>query len=259
MERNQGLNTIPETVISVVLASLILVLAVRGMAQSQDQMDWKQWTENDVKKILTKSPWVSNCCREWDNGPDGIGSQPDIGYSASIVSSQMVRQALVRRLQLDERYQTLDHAHRAEVDQRTGACLSERFDEYIVVSFGFSFLPHPKFGSASTNGIHLLTSDGRKIAGQVVNDSIVLKCSALPSDLYQYPIARPASDLGLYGTHDELAFPRIVDGKPTIGPNDKKIRVELDFYRKLWPGHSAADSEIDFSIEKLIYQGKPDF
>jgi hypothetical protein len=56
-----------------------------------------------------------------------------------------------------------------------------------------------------------------------------------------------------------LAFPRITDGKPTIGPNDKKIRIELDFHRKPWPGHSVEQSEIDFSIDKLIYHGKPDF
>jgi hypothetical protein len=245
------------------LASLILCLAVGAIAQFQDQSDWHQWTAKYVHKVLTNSPWVSTCCRDWSGAPassDGVGdATATLGYSASIVSSQMVRQALVRRLRLDRRYQTLDHLHRAEVDQRIAACLSERFDKYIVVSFGLNFAPDPKFGSVNPNGFHLLTPDGRKIVGQVVNDSIALKCSALPSDLYQYSIVRPVSDLGLYGPHDELAFPRIVDGKPTIGPNDKRIRIDLDldFYKKSWPGHSVA--EIDFNIAKLTYQGKPDF
>jgi hypothetical protein len=238
------------------LTSLIIFLAVGIVARPQEQTDWKQWTAKDVQQVLYKSPWVALCCREWDTLPPS----PDAGYTASIVSSRAVRQALVRRMQMDKRYQTLDPVRRAEVDQRISACLNEKFDNYIVLSFSFNVVhDHPVFPKIYPSESYLLTSDGRKVVGQVVTDPVGPKCGAPPDHVIGYPPTRPGTDLWLTGPEHELAFPRIMDGKATIAPDDKKIRVQLDFYTKSWPGHSVAESALDFNIGKLIYQGKPDF
>ena len=248
---------------SFALASLIVCLAVGAIAQSQDQTDWHQWTAKDVHEILFKSPWVSNCCRDWDTGPyqhDGptVGGPADLGYSASIVSSLTVRQALVRRMELDKRYETLDSTARKDVDQELANCLNQKFSNYIVLSFSF-FGPSqdPAVNPAKflLTKIHILTSDGRRITGNQVTKPVAESCGGFTRD-------SDLSSLGiygwsLYGPGHEVAFPRVVDGKPTIGPNDKTIRIDLDFYKDMWPRHSVG--EIDFTIDKLIYQGKPDF
>jgi len=255
-------RNVRKTFMVVTLASLVICLTIGLTARSLDKSDWKQWTKSDVRSILTKSPWVSDCCRDWNGLPassDGIGdATPSGGYTASIVSSNLIRHALVRQLQLDSRYHTLDSAHRAEVDQRIAECLSERTNKYIIISFSFNIGPDRKFAVAKANEIHLLLPDGRKIAGESLTDSVAWNCGRLEKETDQYPVVGSFSSFGLYGPKSEVAFPRFLDGNPTVGPNDKKIRVDLDFpAARSWPGHSRP--EIDFNVDKLIYQGKPDF
>jgi hypothetical protein len=244
-----------------VLLSLCIVFAARATDQSWEQKDWKEWTARDVQTILTKSSWVSTCCREWNVAATAnVNDDPaaSLGYTGTIVSSELIRQALVRSVQLDRHYQTLDAEHRENADEAIAACLNEKFDRYIIISFSFNFGPDPKFDLVNSSEIHLLTSDGRKIVGQVVTSPISWKCGSLQSETIQRTVATPSADPGRYGSHHELAFLRVVDGTPTIGLDDKKIRVELDFSAaRSWPGHS--HPEIDFSIDKLIYKGKVDF
>jgi hypothetical protein len=151
-------------------------------------------------------------------------------------------------MQLDKRYQKLDSAHRQDLDQRIAACVNEKFDDQIVFWFNIVFADGPDPGE-SIDQIHLLTSDGRKIVGHVLPDSlsIRLKCGSLRNE--HFPGARPYDN--------EIAFPRYVDGKPTFNPADRTIRIDLDFYRKTWPGHTVG--ELDFDIDELVYQGGPDY
>jgi hypothetical protein len=219
------------------LAGLNALLVIGAMAHPRQQSDWKQWTANEVKQVLGNSPWVSHCCSTYLDG------DVPIEYEAAIVSSQTVRKALVRDMQLNKGYEKLDPALRQKLDQRISECLNEKYDDYIVIGFSF-FTP----ALTPVNQIHLLTSDGRKIVGQPVNDSIGRKCGELPKGENWIAVMRFDS---------EIAFPRYVDGKPTITPTDKLIRIELDFYKKFY--HTRTGGEFDFSIDKLIYQGKPDF
>src|SRR5579863_6436658 len=240
------------------LAILTALFGIVAPAEPWDQTDWKQRTTKDVHKILYGSPWVSNCCREWVGGKYADEDAAHLGYSASIVSSLVVRQALVRRMEFDKRYKRLDLAGRQEVEHRIAACLDQRFDDQIVVSFPFN-LSHDPLSKAIndiSSRIRLVTSDGRKILGQVVSDSIAKKCDGF-SKYGNLPPTGFYAEWALYGPDHELAFPRFVEGKPTIGPNDKQIRIELDFFKNAIQGHTVG--EIDFQIDKLIYQGKPDF
>jgi hypothetical protein len=244
-----------KTVIATIFASLIIFLAVSVAAQPQNQSDWKQWTANDIQRILFKSPWVATYCQEWDTG-DTVSATA--GYSASIVSSLTVRQALVRRMELDNRYDKLDFARRLEVDQRVDACLNKTFDEYIVLSF--SDLGNPQIASRDTDkslasNIYIVTSDGRKISGHVALESVAMTCGAFPQDSDLSSLRTNPRILPPFGPGKEVAFPRFVDGKPTVGPEDKSIRVHSGCRSQYPTGHP----EIDFNIAKLIYQGKPDF
>ncbi len=251
--------SIGKTSTSIALACLIIFLALNVVAQPQNQTDWRQWTGSDVHKILYDSPWVARCCREWDTGPYSEGGPPDLGRAASIVSSLTVRQALARRIVLDKRYAKLDLAAREDVDRRIVTCLNEQFDDYIVVSFSFSFSDrsgvYPM--KAFPEQIYLIASDGQKIPGQVVTDSIAMKCGATSDAALPINGARSIEILQLFGPEHELAFPRYVNGKPTIKPDDKEIRIGMDFFTKVVSYRSVG--ELDFNLAKLTYQGKPDF
>jgi len=96
---------------TLVLAALTVPILASGTSNPWDQTDWKQWTARDVRNILTNSPWVSYCCPERDGG------DANPLETAVIMSSQTVREALVRHMQLDKRYATVDLARRREIDR----------------------------------------------------------------------------------------------------------------------------------------------
>jgi hypothetical protein len=252
MERNRRVNTARKIFIATTLASLIILFELGAASQFYDQTDWKQWTARDVHQILTKSPWVSNCCREPFMTFDGGAGPSDSGFTARIVSSQTVREALARRVQLDKRYEKLDPARREEVDQGIAACLNEKFDTDLVFSFSVAFWEGHwnGLGQASPDQVYLLTSDGRKIVGHLVPDSnsIEAKCGGLPNQMTRH-------DRGVHG--NEIAFPRFDEGKSTVGPDAKTLRIAVDYNRETTPSHTVG--ELDFNIEKLIHHGKPDF
>lgn len=243
--------TLSRICITLTLAALIVSVAASRQSDPENQTDWKQWSENDVRRILTKSPWVSNCCRAPLMEADHRTGPLDSGFTVTIVSSETVRKALVRRMQLDKAYEKFGPERRQEVDQRIASCLNEKFENSIVVSFAFRFADDRHVDLPMASQIHLLTSDGKEVAGRLVANPIEAKCGEI-SNKIKYSDGAPI--------HNEIEFPRyFADGRPTISLTDKTIRIELDFYRKSYPGNSVAESELDFNVAKLVYQGKPDF
>jgi hypothetical protein len=247
--------TTKKALTSILAPILTIFLAVGVSVRSQEQADWKQWTPKDVHTILTKSPWVSRCCRDWDTTAAAGEAGADPGYVAIIVSSRTVRQALVRHMQSDNRYEKVDSASRQDLDQRIDACLSEKFDDDLILSFSFLGNPGLKQDTSYLNRIYIITSDGRKVAGRQLPVSVAMTCGAFPheSDLNSLRIG--TSEWPPLGPRKEVAFPRLVDGKPTISPTSTTIRVDSGFRGR----QPASYSEFDFTIDKLINQGKPDF
>jgi hypothetical protein len=238
-----------------ILAALTVPLVAGRNSSPWDQTDWKHWTAKDVHNVLSKSPWVARCCRDWDTmaAADQVGADP--GFTAIILSSHTVREALVRHMQLDKRYEKLDSTQHQEIDRRIDACLNEKFDDYIVLSFSFLGNPRPEMNESYRSRIYVITSDGRKIGGHQLPISVAMTCgaSAQGSDLGSLRI--DTSSWSPFGPRKEVAFPRFVDGKPTIAPKDTTIRVDSGFRGR----QPATYSELDFKIAILIYQGKPDF
>jgi hypothetical protein len=251
---------LPRICATLVLAALTVPLLASGTSNPWDQTDWHHWTAKDVHQILSNSPWASNCCEDWVGGREPGPQGP--GTPAIIVSSQTVREALVRNVQLDKRYGKLDPASRREVDQRAGACLNKKFDKYIVLSSDIPLTlqaggtPGDKL---AVSNMYIATSDGRKITGHLESESVAMVCGAFPQDsglaslwpLWSFTSSRPL------GPGKEVAFPRIVDGKPTVRPEDKTIRIHVDI-KSTQGGHPKYPDAV-FTIAKLTYQGKPDF
>lgn len=263
MKRNENQNITGKKFVSMMLGALIISLAAGVAARPQDQTDWRQWTTKDVHKILSASPWVANCCRDWLAGGSSI--PPDPGFTAVIVSSHTVREALVRNRQLDKRYEKLDTARREEVDRRADDCLSQKFDDAIVFSFSFLGTGHDattrRTDKLLVSNMYLVASDGRKVTGNLTAESVSMSCGAFPQPLALaslWPLWNnlPPSWWPL-GQGKEVAFPRFVDGKPTVNPDEKEIRIYLKSSDS--EVHHSNNAYVHFNSYELVYKGKPDF
>ena len=246
--------------VSLILAALTVPLLASGKSNPWDQTDWRHWSRKDVDAVLYHSPWVSTCCQL----PVGDGSPP-LTFAA-IVSSLVVRQALARRMQLDKHYDTMSPTNQQQIDQQIAGCISKKFDDQIVLTTMFMPMagetpakwgsndPNKFYGNkilreeyekALSHSIYLVTSDGRNIFADPsakTGDSIAQSCGGVTTELDTFP-------KGVYGPIHELSFPRFVNGQPTIQPSDKVIRFRLNY----------SEGQQIFTIDKLTYQGKPDF
>jgi len=193
-----------------------------------------------------------------------------LGETAAIVSSLVLRQALVRRMELDQHYDVLDFARRQELDRTAVACLNQKFDDRIVVILSFDAESGlegmkklmteyhlPEYQAAPA---YLITSDGRRVFPLPVRsgDSVEETCGVHKYlDLTNSSEGPRLSYWALYGPRHEISFPRFADGQPTIRPGDKVLRIKLGGLFAM--ANFNIKPEVDFKLNQMIYQGKPDF
>lgn len=203
------------------LVSLIALLAISVFAESWENKDWTQWSSQDCYHILYSSPWAA---------VDGSAA-PEYPQTAQVVSSLVIRQAIVRQSQFEKHYDKMKPEEKQQFDQMASAYLSLKFDDRIVVRANGFY--------TDFNTIPLLMVSGRNIKTILRPQyNAISPCPFTETSPHQmYP-----------DINTDLVFPRVVDGKPVIQPGDTKIEVETPW-----------DSGFKFDLEKMIYKGKPDY
>jgi len=187
--------------------------------------DWTQWTKKECKQILEESPWATV---HGDGGAqanhlgaaDSSGTRADARiqttYNIQLRSALPVRQALVRQMLIQNKFDTSEDPQKRELLRETSSFLNRRYDDVIVV--------HVIYGSNIE---------------QYVNEMMVywqthFPLGTVPQDAFlntpsfkKIPPIKFISPKG--GAPEfELIFPRTFNGNPVIGPNDKLISVEFE-------------------------------
>ncbi len=121
--------------------------------QFWEKKPYTQWSEKDVRRMLENSPWsqqltISDVKIEVagpnarPKGPSqaardrGLEQNPRLIYTVQFRSAKPVRQALIRRVQIDGKYDQLDLNKKAAADRRAQDFLEAPADE-IMVYIGF--------------------------------------------------------------------------------------------------------------------------
>lgn len=244
---------------SIVLACVIFGLAI-GTALADDfwtKKDSTQWSKGDCNKILQNSPWgktgrvensssagsapsVSQDARDGNLGMSGQGTG-SLEYYISMYSAPPVRMALVRKAELDKKFDKKPDAERQEFDKKFEADLPKFKDDEIAFHVGYY---SPKLNleqdishfwqqlipqGSVPDGTFLLTEDGRKVVPET----------------YQ-----PGKEIGEF----YVTFPRTDGGKPTIAEGAKTIKVQVtspqvgDF--------SASKVIVEFKLDQIKWQDK---
>jgi hypothetical protein len=208
--------------------------------------DWHQWSAHECSVLLAESPWTHT----WRAGPEfrridpdpgttGIMSGPDGGqmiYIVQLRSSLPLRQALIRRQQLQLNYDKMNGDEQKAFDAKTAKILDRSYDDAILVHVDFSRTTGR--GGLVMQNKELAQKPERLHALLVTEDGFELRASRLDPNLQD-------------ATFDAI-FPRTVNGVPVVQDGQKRFSIQFQ-------GPSSQPVRVDFDLSKMLVNGKPNF
>jgi hypothetical protein len=229
---------------------VILGVALAAAAQSPIDQDWHQWSSDVCLKILTASPWVTTAQPE----------DPKNVRRAVLLSSLLVRQAMLRQLEILKKYDTMTAKKRQEFDDENATCLTDpRYTTYIALRVWGGPPVYPK--SVDQVG-QLSILEHNTSVGSSDNYGVPLSCGAesFPWQYMPTAIDKEHDDWemqhpGSGGRPDprretlDFLYPRMVAGKPLIQPDDRTMVFN-------W---GEKGGQFTFHLADLIYKDKLDF
>ena len=130
------------------LASAILAIFVlAAIAVHADDFwvskDWKQWSNGDCEKLLGDSPWAHIERRGDGVEPNPIGqaiaaaADEQFVFAVQLRSALPIRQAIVRQLQFQQKYDKMNDTQRSDFDKQADQILTRSYDNSILVHVDF--------------------------------------------------------------------------------------------------------------------------
>lgn len=201
-----------------------------------------EWKKDEVMKMLTKSPWSEQhvFTRQINVGrssTEGGGDRESFeAYTVRLFTALPIRQAYVRMLQLNHKYEQMSPEQKQHFDTQTSPLLSGKRPD-IVVALDFSSNEQRRQMDVQRM---LQTQTLPALQGRVylTTDSV---SRIAPKEYFP-----PGPD----GTGAKFIFPREIDGKPVVTPEDKEIR--FDFESPSF-GHTIF---VTWKLKKMMYQGE---
>jgi hypothetical protein len=222
-----------------------LFLATIFAADFWEKKEYKEWTQKECAKILQDSPWAQKLeltsVQVMDNQSNRTstdGGQPSIKYWIQFRSALPIRQATVRQGQIANKYETLSADQKQAFDKQAESMLGGFPEDSVIV-----------FVSYQTNDN---TRDQELARWWQSKTTEVLKTQVyLSGNKGKTPLARFVVGQGA-DRWFQFIFPREVDGKPVITPQDKSIKLEFA-YPAMGMGSGQAFQE--FKTDKMIFNG----
>ena len=227
------------------LMFLTISLLAAGSVVGQKDKSWKEWSKNDAQKILKDSAWAHQQVdqdfveanplrpRAIDSDVDArLKANEGMTYSIRFFSARPVRQAFVRIIQLQKK----DLA--PEMLTRLNTFAETPSQDSIIVAVAVENPDANLLGKAMQiirnatavklkNTTYLERSDGKR--------------------LFIEEYTPPGSD----GFGARFIFPRTLDGKPFLRPEDTMVRFvsEMDSSIKLHMTYKVKDMMVDGNLE----------
>jgi hypothetical protein len=199
--------------------------------------DWKQWSKEESTKILTDSAWA----KTWRAN----GNEDGIVYIVQLRSALPVREAIVRRLQFDQKYDKMTEVQRNAFDVQAAKVLDRSYDDAILVHVDFSksnaspnLRGNFKQLSATNLDASLVTDDGNQVKS--------IRFDMNDKAFYEF----------------DLLFPKLRDGTPVIKDGQKRFSVQFQSPRvDLGLDVNTFDSRsqrvrVDFDLAKMAVGNK---
>jgi hypothetical protein len=229
--------------------------AFATLAQSPLDQDWTTWSTDVCMKILTASPWVTTAQPQ----------DPKDIRRAVLLSSLLVREAMLRQEQIRQKYDTMSPKKRREFDEQTTTCLTDaKYSNYIVLRVWGGPPVNP---NGSDDPGQLSVSDRVKLSPSDNYDS-ALACGGdnfpwqyIPTAIDRFnddynrqhpspvsPVRRENNQFARIRAKDFL-YPRSIGGNPLFQRGDRTMVFN-------W---GEKGGQFSFELANLIYKDKLDF
>ncbi|HLW97203.1 MAG TPA: hypothetical protein VKR82_01045 [Candidatus Acidoferrales bacterium] len=245
-------------------AGIMAILGLAAVAYAADDFwikkDWKEWTAAECERMLQDSPWAKTALVENENSGKGFSSigrcattSPvttslygvgEIQYFVQLLSAETIRHAYLRQEQLKQRYSEMDEAQKKAFD--------EKMDEKIEASDPDVLAFHLVLTSKDDKLILVAAKAWQSaIAGGIPKDLVLITDKGVHVNPNNFELTP--------GTNREFdfTFPRLLAGQPVIGPGAKSFKVQIAY-----PAIGDFDKgkkTVEFKLDKMVKDGKPDF
>ena len=214
-----------------------------------EKKNYKEWSQKECSKMLEDSPWAKTFALTsvqimQSSGRDGATmggeQQPYIKYLVQFRSATPVRQALVRQMQIAQKYDSLPPEQKQQFDNNAEAFLSGSMADAVIVQVKYTTNSQPndlelarhwqsQTADLLKNSVYLIGSKGDKVP--------VAQYAAAPGGQREF----------------QFIFPRQVYGKTVVGPGDKSLKLEFPY--PIIGNMGDGRAFLEFKVEKLTFQG----
>jgi hypothetical protein len=228
-----------------------LFVCEAGLAQGfWVEKNFSRWSEKECRKMLEDSPWARRFVYAltyfepfWQISTLGpfMGTVGQFEYVVQIRSALPIRQALVRQKQLETHHDKASPAKKNELDAQAQAFLSMDSSEVMVVCVMYS-----------AN----MTAYNRELVRywQILPPEIAIKQILLlaPGGQWIHPLTYDAGESGAGAF--QLTFPKNIDGKPILTPQNEEMKIEFQHPDIL--GQGGAHVVVSFNLLKMTVDRK---
>ncbi|HEV3218681.1 MAG TPA: hypothetical protein VGZ48_02860 [Candidatus Acidoferrales bacterium] len=258
--RTQSRTTIWRGAILLTLALAVMFSVCSGTDLPHKpwlEKDWTQWTELDCNIVMGwESPW-SHATEVPGYSMNGPRVSAANGTLVQLRSALPIRQALLRKLQLDSRYdkmkpdkkQAFDEAHTHDLDP---------IDQVRVYIVNSSFEPPP-----------VGTVGGDRVLGPAPGTQAALRLAdgTLVQPIQTNQVKYESGTSNSFEDQFEYLFPRTVAGNPLFSSTNSSLRIELGAplvvdkktHQVITQEFRDAGRWYQFKIANMMYKGKLEY
>jgi len=233
--------SIRKIVLPMYLTILLLVLVPTILGQDYWKVkSYKEWSEKECREMLEHSPW-SRDYTETDVVIMGTSDstlsdskQPYLKYQIQFRSAMPVRQAIIRKAQMDQKYDDLKPEQKKLFDQQAESFLAQDLSQMVIV-----------YVTWATNMPTLnleLANDWKSQTTESLKNRVYLygsKGDKVPLKQFVAPQGAERSF--------QFIFPRHYRGKEILGPEDKSLNLEF------------VGIYMEFKTDKMQINGKVEY
>jgi hypothetical protein len=256
-----------------VLALAVLALTTLSVRAEEFwvKTDWKNWSNDDCRRMLQSSPWTVQRQQPIIMGgasstePESMTSMRAthttidhvVHYFIQDRSSVPVREAYIRQLQIANKYDKMDDAHKKAFDAQAQTFLDRTFDEIILI--------HVDYAGPSPYQSQLMEYWNHIPEDKIKENIFLINQRGDHIPPFRFDRLNPADRAF------EIYFPRTKSDEPIIQKADKTFSVEFPSPPLVaqetaslnnptaarMPGGVGVVAE--FKLEKMLWKGKPSF